>query len=271
MLLLTTLLIFCVVNNALAKKTTDKALIGKLVKIPAGNFQMGSNDGRKNERPIRTVTVQPFYMQQHEVTWDQYQRCIDDEECFNTMKASDRKFGIKPDYGWGKGSRPVINVSWYDAQRYITWLNAQTGRQFRLPTEAEWEYAARAGTTTKYSWGDAEDCAKAHFGTHGVSDYVCGNKVFGTMPVKSYKPNAFGLYDMHGNVWEWVHDCWSSSYEGHRNDGSALSFEGCEANVLRGGSWVRKASAARSSNRSWGVTGAFDFGFRLVESIKPKK
>jgi formylglycine-generating enzyme required for sulfatase activity len=205
-------------------------LVGTLVEIPGGVFKMGSKRGDSNEQPEHLVNVQDFSLQAHEVTWWQYQPCIDAGVC------------SKPnDEGWGRDNRPVIHVSWNDiTQKYIPWLNKETGKKFRLPTEAEWEYAARAGTTSDYSWGDRASASRANYKD---SDYSK------TVVVKSYRSNAFGLYDMNGNVWEWVQDCWSNNYSGVAQHNTASTITGCSERVLRGGSWGNYAGALRASNR----------------------
>ena len=134
--------------------------------------------------------------------------------------------------GWGRGRRPVINVSWEDAVAYTKWLSGQTGERCRLPSEAEWEYAARAGSVTKYSWGN-------EIGSNQANCDVCGSQWDGkqTAPVGSFDPNGWGLHDLHGNVWEWVQDCWNGSYQGAPTNGSAWESGDCSRRVLRGGSW----------------------------------
>ena len=151
----------------------------------------------------------------------------------------------------GRGRRPVINVSWRDAAAYAEWLSEQTGRAYRLPTESEWEYAARAGTATAYHWGDVADGGRANCDG-------CG----------SFDANAWGLQDMHGNVWEWVQDCWNDRPAGTPSGGAAPVGEGCDRNVLRGGSWFNSAAFARSASRLSGnpdVRGTIA-GFRVAAS-----
>ena len=140
--------------------------------------------------------------------------------------------GIVPDRGWGRGNRPVINVSWKDAQSYVRWLSQRTGHRYSLPSESEWEYVARAGTDTRYSWGD-------EIGRNRANCDGCGSRWDDeqTAPVGSFSPNAWGVHDMHGNVWEWVEDCWNDSYVGAPSDGSAWESGECGYRVLRGGSW----------------------------------
>ena len=140
--------------------------------------------------------------------------------------------GCSTTEGWGRGLRPVRNVSWYDAMAYTEWLWEQTGDRYRLPTEAEWEYAARAGSTTAYSWGDSIGRNRAN--CDGCASLWDGER---TALVGTFKANGWGLYDMHGNVWEWVQDCWNDNYEGAPTDGTAWLSGDCDRRVLRGGSW----------------------------------
>ncbi len=153
---------------------------------------------------------------------------------------------------------PAVNVSWYDAQMYVEWLSEKTGLEYRLPSEAEWEYAARAGTTTARYWGEsAKGAAKyAHFDAQA------------TAPVGGKKPNAFGLYDVLGNVWEWVEDCWNESYEGAPADGSAWTSGDCTRRVLRG-SWSLEPRFVRSANRFRGDSSLrFSYGgFRVARTL----
>jgi formylglycine-generating enzyme required for sulfatase activity len=182
--------------------------------------------------------------------------------------------GEPPDRGWGRGDRPVINVSWDDARAYADWLSDQTGQRYRLPTEAEWEYAARAGTTTPFWTGDCIHTDQANY--DGNYDYNgCGAKTGvhrgQTVPAGSLPPNAFGLHEIAGNVWEWVEDCWHSSYAGAPTDGSAwVEADGGEcARVVRGGSWdfVARFLRAPARNRSSPSYRNNDFGFRLARSF----
>jgi len=224
----------------------------KMVIIPAGSFQMGSNES-SNEQPIHRVTIaEPFAIGQYEVTWAQYQPCIDAGVC-----SSDG------DAGFGKGNRPVIEVNWDDAQIYAKWLSKKTGKHYRLPSESEWEYAARAGTTTKYSWGDSISCSQARYGYYSGE---CG-KQKSTDDVGAFKPNAFGLYDMHGNVYEWVQDCYQDSYTGAPSTSKAWVNGDCAKRVLRGGSWIYVPYDLRSAAR-YGYTATLrdaNSGFRLVQ------
>ena len=231
----------------------------EMVVLPTGRFRMGdlSGGGNSDEKPIHTVTItRRIAMGRYEVTFDDYDRFAD------ATTGVDRP----NDKGWGRGTRPVINVSQEDAQAYAVWLSEQTGKDYRLPSEAEWEYAARSGTTTRYSWGN-------EIGRNRANCHGCGSEwdLQGTAPVGSFAANAFGLYDMHGNVWEWVEDCWHNNYTGAPSDGSART--GCDEAlaVLRGGSWYFNPQWLRSAYRYWSRPSLRDFyfGFRLVQDINP--
>ena len=166
----------------------------------------------------------------------------------------------------GRGTRPVINVSWDDAQQYVAWFSKMTGRPYRLLTEAEWEYAARAGSTTAYFWGD-------EIGKGNANCTGCGSQWDNrqTSPVGSFKPNAFGLYDMAGNVWQWVQDCYHDNYDGAPTDGSAWTIGDCSRRVVRGGSWYNDPQDLRSANRLWFSTDGRmpHIGFRLGRTLIP--
>ncbi len=229
----------------------------EMVVIPTGRFQMGclSNDDDclSDEQPVHPVTIaRPFAVSVHEVTFEDYDR-------FTYPNKVD-------DEGWGRGRRPVINVSWDDAKEYVTWLSSETGAEYRLLSEAEWEYAARAGSTTKYSWGNA-------IGTNRANCYTdnCGDSWEFTAPVGSFAPNAFRLYNMHGNVFEWVEDCWNDTYSGAPADGSVWRSGDCSKRVLRGGSWDFYSRDLRAAYRYWVTTGLrlnYD-GFRVARTLTP--
>ncbi len=161
--------------------------------------------------PQHRVTVKPFAIGKYEVTFDEWDACVKAGGCN----------GYRPeDPGWGRGNRPVINVSWNDTKAYVAWLAKKTGNPYRLPSEAEWEFAARAGTTTPFAFGTTITPKQANFGRSDGK----------TEPVGSYPPNAWGLYDMHGNVWEWVEDCWHDNYGRSPTDGQPwLADSGCES------------------------------------------
>jgi formylglycine-generating enzyme required for sulfatase activity len=232
-----------------------------MIVIPAGKFMMGSPenepDREAGEGPQHEVTVaKPFAVSKFEVTFEEWDACVAATAC---PRVPDR---------WGRGEMPVINVSWGDAKQYVGWLSRLTGKEYRLLTEAEWEYAARAGANTRYSWGDDPGMGNANCDG-------CGSQwdLRQTAPVGSFKPNAFGLYDMHGNVWEWVEDSWHENYDGAPTDASAWLRGGDSSfRVARGGSWrnesTRSIRAAVRAERHANVR--FDtLGFRVARTIMP--
>ena len=239
-----------------------------MVRLPAGQFQMGSPENEperdNDEGPQHWVEVPAFEIGRHEVTFVQWNDCVSAGGC--TYKPKDA--------GWGRGQRPVINVSWNDAQQYVRWLSGKTGQRWRLPTEAEWEYAARAGSATPFSGGRCMTTRQANY--DGNYDYnECGAKsgksMLRTQPVGSYPPNAWGLYDIHGNVWEWVEDCWHDGYTGTPTDGSAWTPQPCLARVLRGGAWDVVPRGLRCADRWWVDPGSRgdSAGFRVARTLPP--
>lgn len=205
-----------------------------MVVIPAGVFQMGDLEGSDAEKPVHEVRIaKPFAMSKYPVTFEDYDRFADE-----TGR------DLPSDEGWGRGNRPTINVSWDNAVAYCEWLSRETGGCYRLPTEAEWEYAARAGTKTAYWWGKK-------IGHNRANCLDCGSQWDGkqTAPVGSFAANPFGLYDMAGNAWEWVQDCWYLGYQGAPDDGSANEQEGYPARVVRGGAFYSAATELRSGSR----------------------
>jgi formylglycine-generating enzyme required for sulfatase activity len=230
-----------------------------MVIIPAGSFRMGSlqEGGEDDEKPVRTVTfTQPFAMGRYEVTFDEYDRFA---------RASGRK--LPDDNGWGRGRNPVINVSWKDAMAYAHWLSKQTGQHYRLPTEAEWEYAARAGSESKYNWGNEIETNRAN--CNGCRSRWDGKQ---SAPVGSFQPNQFALYDTLGNVWEWVEDCWRPNYDGEPANISPWVKVGggnCSRRMRRGGSWGDEPIYVRSANRGRGTPDYrnLNLGFRLARDL----
>ena len=216
----------------------DCAECPEMVRIPAGEFMMGSppSEMYRGAETQHSVKVPAFALGIYEVTFDQWDACVADGGCN----------GYKPeDQGWGRGNRPVINVSWADAKAYAEWLSRKTGKPYRLPSEAEWEYAARAGTATAFSFGDSLTTQQANF--DGSPN---GENRQQTMPVGSFPPNAFGLHDMHGNVFEWIEDCWSDEYTATTPaNGAPFTRENCQGHVMRGGSWEDYQGEARSAAR----------------------
>ncbi len=214
----------------------------EMVVIPGGSFQMGSKDGDPDEKPIHRVNIKSFELGKYEVTQGQWKA---------VMGSNPSKFTECGD------SCPVEQVSWDEIQEYIKKLNAKSGQQYRLPSEAEWEYACRAGTSHKYCGGDD---------LSAVGWYDTGADSVSTHRVGGKRANAWGLYDMSGNVWEWVQDCWNDSYSGAPSDGRAWTAGNCGLRVLRGGSWNLKPQGARAAIR-FGVDSSnrdLDGGFRLA-------
>ena len=234
----------------------------EMVVVPAGSFLMGEpadEEGRDHdEGPVHRVTIDtPFAVGVYEVTFAEWDRCVRAGGCG----------GYRPDdEGWGRGRRPVIHVSWKDAQAYVAWLSGESGARYRLLSEAEWEYVARAGSETAYSWGNS-------IGRNRANCDGCGSRWDNerTAPVGSFQANAFGLYDVHGNILEWVEDCWNDSYAGAPTDGSAWEQGHCHTRVLRGGSWVNYPWNLRSANRYRKTTLSrfFNVGFRVARRLTP--
>jgi formylglycine-generating enzyme required for sulfatase activity len=230
-----------------------------MIVVPAGKFTMGSPDGEKDrfkdQGSRHEVTIaKPFAVGKTEVTFAEWDACVAAGAC---AKASDNS--------WGRGDQPVINVSWDDAKEYTAWLSRITRKEYRLLTEAEWEYAARAGTRTTYSWGD--DLGKGNANCDGCGSQSDGKR---PAPVGSFKANAFGLYDLHGNVFEWVEDPWHESYEGAPEDGTAWLQGGDEGRrVVRGGSWGNGPQVLGAAIRlgSTVVNRSNFIGFRLARTL----
>jgi formylglycine-generating enzyme required for sulfatase activity len=245
----------------------------EMVEIEGGEFLMGSTEVERQravdqgaqpewvevEKPQHRVEIEhAFAIGKYEVTFDEWDVCVADGGC-----------GHKPsDEGWGRGKRPVINVNWRDAKAYVEWLSIVAGAPYRLLSEAEWEYAARAGSESAYWWGDEA----------GSNNANCDGCVSGwdnerTAPVGSFAANEFGLHDMAGNVWEWVEDCWNYSYEGAPNDGLPWLEGNCSFRVSRGGSWDIGPSEVRSATR-YGVGTDMRFGrsgFRIARTLSRTK
>ena len=226
----------------------DAAGEPEMIRLPGGTFRMGSSEDR-SERPIRSVTVAPVAMSKYAVTVREWQRCVEAKACTLIPK--------------GKPDQPVTNVSWDDANGYAAWLSSVTGHRYRLPTEAEWEFAARAGAETRYSWGNAIVASR-------ISCKGCGTLVDPQEPpqVSAYPPNAFGLYGMGGGAAEWVADCWHRDYQGAPRDGNTpWDAPNCRKRVLRGGSWRDDPDGVRVSSRdSYDAPVRYPtHGFRLVQ------
>jgi formylglycine-generating enzyme required for sulfatase activity len=206
----------------------------ELTLIQPGSFEMGANELYEFEKPVHGVTIRSgFYMGLREVTFEEWDACVDQGGC--THRPNDRNLG--------RGRRPVTDIHWNDANAYLAWLSTRTGRKYRLPTEAEWEYAARGGTATTYPWGAT--MVKERANCVGCNDPTRRQAV----EVGQYPANGFGLYDMAGNAAEWVADCWSDSYRTTPRDGSAFNAPGCRERVLRGGSFNNDPRYLRSAAR----------------------
>ena len=239
----------------------DCAKCPEMVVVPAGAYMMGSRSGEGDgdEGPRHGVKIgEGLAVGKYEVTFEEWDACVAGGGCG----------GYRPgDAGWGRARRPVVDVSWEDAKAYVRWLGEKTGKGYRLLSEAEWEYVARAGTTGAYHWGEGIGHGRANCDG-------CGSRwdKEETAPVGSFRANGFGLHDVHGNVWEWVEDCWHGNYEGAPVDGSAwVSGGDCEVRVLRGGSWFIEPRFLRSAYRSWNSPGfRFNyFGFRIARTLTP--
>ena len=240
----------------------------EMVVVPAGSYQMGeglseeqlkelSDKKLSDEEPVHHVTIDyPFAVGKYEVTFVEWDACVAGGGCSHRPG----------DEGWGRGTRPVIKISWEDAQEYVKWLSRKTGKSYRLLSEAEWEYVARAGTTTQYWWGDA-------LGTNKANCDGCGSQWDdkSTAPVGSFAGNAFGVFDMAGNVWEWVEDCYNNNYEGAPTDGRAWTSGDCSHRVMRGGSWHHYSGHVRSAFRDWYDLDfqSFEDGIRVARTLTP--
>ena len=236
----------------------------EMVLIPSGIYLMGSPadepERSDTEGPQHQVTIaKPFAIGRYVLTFAEW-------DAFAAATG-----GYRPDdEGWGRGARPVINVSWDDAQGYLRWLAGQTSQDYRLPSESEWEYACRAGTTTRFNTGHIITTDQANFdGNFPAEGCPDGRYLEKTAPVGSYAPNGFGLCEMHGNVWEWVADCWNDSYIGAPTDGSAWLTGDCGRALLRGGSWHFLGRSLRSAYRNNGDRGrrSYFMGFRVARSV----
>lgn len=240
-------------SPAAAPAGKDCADCPEMIVVPAGSFMMGSPDTERghsaHEAPLREVTfARPFAIGKYEVTYDEWDACVADGGCEDV-----------PDEGWGRGRRPVLYVNFEMAVGYTRWLSDKTGQSYHLPSEAQWEYAARGGTATTWSWGDDPTlaCESGNVGDdalrrerpewelHDCNDGFART----TAPVGSFKPNGFGLHDTAGNAWEWVQDCYNPDYAGAPADGSAWLTGDCVRRVVRGGGWYNKPETVRPALR----------------------
>ena len=224
----------------------------EMVVVSAGQFIMGAIESETastpDERPQHRVNfAQPFSVGRFPVTLSEWDACVAAKGC--SYRTSDQN--------WGHGTQPVINILWDDAKEYVAWLSRTTGRTYRLLSESEREYVARAGTTTAYWWGDSFEPTLANCadGNPALFSASAGDLQpiarARTLPVQSFAPNPWGLYQVHGNVYDWVEDCWNENYHGAPSDGSAWMSGNCNGHVLRGGAFSRNAQTARSAARIW--------------------
>ena len=234
----------------------DCTVCPEMIVIPRGGFKIGSIQGNQNELPTRNITIaKPYAIGRFEITFDEWDACHAEGGC--SRKPHDR--------GWGRVHRPVINVLYADIQEYLFWISNKTKHIYRLPSEAEWEYAARATTTTEYWWGNRMIKGNANCRN-------CGTKWGGKMsaPVGSFKENPWGLYDMHGNLLEYVEDCWTNDHESIATDASPIVISGCLSRVIKGGAWYYLPRVSRSAYRARNDTRIFSYvvGFRALRVLE---
>ena len=257
------------------RRVRDCAECPEMVVIPAGSFMMGSpgsEEGRDDdEGPVHRVEIrEPFAVGAYEVTRDEYGAFVKETghvggtscKVYTGGEWKERKGADWMNPGYSQTGRdPVACVNWENAQAYVEWLSRKTGEEYRLLSEAEWEYAARAGSRTRYSFGDGITESDANY------DRNIGK----TRPVGSYRANGVGLYDMHGNVWEWVRDCWNDNYWGAPSNGDAWERGNCSRRGLRGGSWINNPRYLRAAHRLGFGTGSrsYDLGFRVARTLAP--
>ena len=239
----------------------------EMVEIPPGTFEMGALESEAGsdgaERPQHRVTIgYAFAVGRFPITFDEWDAYVAD-------------YGIAAhpanDQGWGRGRQPVINVSFNDAKSYVVWISRKTGETYRLLSEAEWEYACRAGTTTPFSTGSTISTDQANY--NGNYTYGAGRQgLYRAKPIRtgSFSPNAFGLFDMHGNVWEWVEDCWHKNYHNAPSDGSAWITGDCSRRLIRGGAWFMGPNQLRSAARTSETVDnrMFTYSFRVAKTLK---
>ena len=262
-------------HRVVLRKATRKVEVGErfrdltsggegplMVVVPSGSFVMGSQSHEKgrddDEGPVHRVRFQaPFAVGVYEVTFAEWDVCEEAGGCGGY---------IPEDEGWGRGTRPVVNVSWDDARSYADWLSRETGQTYRLLSESEWEYAARAGTSTSRYWGEGESGQCLHANGFGAAS--CRDGHVHTAPVGSFAANGWGLHDMLGNVSEWTEDCWNNSYAGAPSDGNAWEHGNCKTHILRGGSWRSDPRTLRAANRITSGSGS-GIGFRVARTLIP--
>ena len=276
-----------------------RELAGEMIEIPGGMFRMGdlNGGGYDSERPVHSVSVPTFKLGKHEITVGQFRRFVEvtgyhtdaERNADGNQGCYTGEFRTRDSWGWTSGrswrnleysirdDQPVVCISWNDARAYTQWLTEQAGETYRLPSEAEWEYAARAGSETKFHFGNSErklcdyanvaDKTKLPDDTNWRDEVKCHDGAVFPVKVGSYRPNAFGLHDMHGNVREWVQDCWNDSYVDAPNDGRAWETGDCSRRVTRGSSWSSTQKSLRSASRGRDNSSSrsINRGFRLAQ------
>jgi formylglycine-generating enzyme required for sulfatase activity len=278
------------------RAVTEQAsgLAGEFVDIPGGTYQMGCSPGdsecEDDERPAHTVSIKPFRMGKYEVTVGQFRRFVEGAGYRTDAERGGNCWAVQADSQWAEQAgrdwrnpgfpqtdrHPVMCVSWNDAEAYVQWLSRQGVGRYRLPSESEWEYAARAGGSKRHSFGDGEGmlCQYGNIADRTAQQRFknwifasCDDGALYTAPVGGYRPNRFGLHDMQGNVWEWAADCYHDSHAGAPSDGAAWTAGDCADRVFRGGSWDGAPWDVRASYRSGltSVTRNAVVGFRLLQ------
>jgi formylglycine-generating enzyme required for sulfatase activity len=262
----------------------------EMVAVQSGSFSMGSPESEPEresakaatEVPLHLVTIEkPFAVGRFAVTVDQFAVFVAEtnyEAGYKCYAFDGGKWEERQERSWRRpgfpqsGAQPAACLNWYDAKAYVAWLSRKTGKSYRLLTEAEREYVTRAGTTTPFWWGESITTSQANYdGNYTYDGGAKGEYRQRTVPVNSFQPNPFGLYQVHGNVWEWVEDCWNDTYSGAPSDGSAWLSGDCSRRVVRGGSWYGYPQALRAASRSWlsaEIRGNYH-GFRLARPLAP--
>jgi formylglycine-generating enzyme required for sulfatase activity len=270
-----------------AKTFKDCEMCPEMVVIPPGTFIMGSPETEKNrdkDEGVHKVTIAySFAVSKGPITWDQWEACARDAMCDGqavetALRLDSEGRPIQNYVDHGRGNHPVVGVSWWDAKVFIGWLNRKTGKEkYRLLSESEFEYAARAGTTTTYWWGNEPSHDYANYGKEVGQDLggmAAGRDVWenSTSPICSFPTNAFGLCDMHGNIYQWIEDCYETNIASLPTDGSAVKGGNCAVRGFRSNSFESNPKSLRSANRAFvyapNTRGRNYLGFRVAKTIK---
>ncbi len=228
----------------------------EMVAIPPGTFTLGDAAGVASEQPVRAVLIRKkLAFSRTEITWDQWLACVEGGGCTR----------LPDDHKWGKGNRPIINITWEDATAFAAWLAKRTGKPYRLPSEAEWEYAGKAGTATRFWWG-------GEAGKMMANCRFCGSPFDGkeSAPVASFPANPWGLHDMNGNIWEWVGDCWNPNHAGASAGGGVREDGNCDRRVVKSGSWYYIARLMGAASRDSFPRDQFSYniGIRVIREME---